>query len=254
MKTNSILKTWIEEMAALCLPDNIVWIDGSIEQRDQLRKEACASGEIIELDQKKFPGCYYHRTDPNDVARTEDKTFICTRNPRDVGSTNNWKDTEEAYTESANFFRASMRNRTMYVIPFSMGPIGSPFSKIGVELTDSIYVVLNMLIMTRVGNDVLDVLGDSGDFTKCLHSKANLDLDKRRILHFPEDNAIWSVNSGYGATFSSERNVSPSDWPASWPARKDGWPNTCSLWESKNPMGASIMWPPLFPAPAEKQI
>jgi phosphoenolpyruvate carboxykinase (GTP) len=198
MTNNATLRIWIEEMAALCLPDKIVWIDGSDEQRDALRAEACRTGEMVMLNQEKLPGCYYHRTDPLDVARTEDKTFICPERERDAGPTNNWKSPEEAYTEAANCFRGSMRGRTMYVIPFSMGPVGSPFSKIGVELTDSAYVVLNMLIMTRVGKTVLDSLGTSDDFTKCLHSKANLDPDKRRILHFPEDNAIWSVNSGYG--------------------------------------------------------
>lgn len=198
MTNNDILSSWIEEMAALCLPDQIVWIDGSEEQRKTLTAEACATGEMIEMNQKTWPGCYYHRTHPQDVARVEDKTFICCRNERDAGSTNNWKRPEEAYMEAANFFRGSMRGRTMYVIPFSMGPVGSPFSKIGVELSDSIYVVLNMEIMTRVGTAVLDCLGQSNDFTRCLHSKADLDPEKRRIMHFPEDNTIWSVNSGYG--------------------------------------------------------
>ncbi len=198
LTTNSILKNWIEEMAALCLPDQVVWIDGSNEQRDALRAEGCKTGEMIKLDQEKWPGSYYHRTDPRDVARSEDKTFICTCDPKDAGPTNNWKHPQEAYIEAANFFRGSMRGRTMYVIPFSMGPVGSPFSKIGIELTDSIYVVLNMLIVTRAGKSVLDALGSSGDFTRCLHSKGNLDPENRRILHFPEDNTIWSVNSGYG--------------------------------------------------------
>ncbi|MEW6444056.1 MAG: phosphoenolpyruvate carboxykinase (GTP) [bacterium] len=219
---NRILKTWIEEMAALCLPDSVVWIDGSDEQRDVLRAEACRTGELIELDQEKLPGCYYHRTDPGDVARTEDKTFICCRNKRDAGTTNNWKAPEEAYLEAANFFRGSMRGRTMFVIPFSMGPVGSPFSKIGVELTDSIYVVLNMLIMTRVGVEVLEALGRSGNFTRCVHSKACLDPDKRRILHFPEDNAIWSVNSGYGGNVLLGKKCL-SLRIASWMARDEGW-------------------------------
>jgi phosphoenolpyruvate carboxykinase (GTP) len=195
---NDVLQNWIDEMAALCLPDQIVWVDGSEEQKQALRAEAIRAGEVTELDQKKWPGCLYHRTDPQDVARVEDKTFICCRDERDAGVTNNWKSPEAAYTESANYFRASMRGRTMYVIPFSMGPVGSPFSKIGVELTDSIYVVLNMYVMTRVGRGVLDSLGRSADFTKCLHAKATLDPERRRILHFPEDNTIWSVNSGYG--------------------------------------------------------
>lgn len=219
---NDTLKTWIDEMAALCLPDKIVWIDGSTEQRDLLREEACRSGEIIQLDQTRYPGCYYHRTHPLDVARVEDKTFICTRRESDAGATNNWKSPEEAYTEAANFFRGSMRERTMYVVPFSMGPVGSPFSKIGVELTDSIYVVLNMLIMCRVGQTVLDALGQSDDFTRCLHSKAQLDPEKRRILHFPEDNTIWSVNSGYGGNVLLGKKCLALRI-ASWMARQEGW-------------------------------
>jgi len=220
--TNSYLKNWVEEMAALCLPDEIVWIDGSTEQRDELRKEACLTGEIIELNQEKLPGCYYHRTHPLDVARTEDKTFICCRKQSDAGATNNWKAPEEAYAEAANYFRASMRGRKMYVVPFSMGPIGSPFSKTGVELTDSIYVVLNMLIMCHVGQEVLDTLGNSNDFTRCLHSRATLDPDKRRIMHFPEDNAIWSVNSGYGGNVLLGKKCLALRI-ASWMARQEGW-------------------------------
>ncbi len=222
MTTNSFLKNWIEEMAALCLPDDIVWIDGSEEQYVQLRQEACATGEIVALDQEKYPGCYYHRTHPKDVARVEDKTFICSRREVDAGATNNWKSPEEAYTEAANFFRGGMSGRTMYVVPFSMGPVGSPFSKIGVELTDSIYVVLNMSIMCRVGRIVLDALGRSNDFTRCLHSKASLDPERRRILHFPEDNTIWSVNSGYGGNVLLGKKCLALRM-ASWMARQEGW-------------------------------
>ena len=130
----------------MCKPDNIVWIDGSDKQRDELRAQACETGEIIKLDQERLPGCYYHRTHPKDVARVEDKTFICSKKQEDAGATNNWKDPEEAYAEARGFFEGSMRGRTMYVIPFSMGPVGSPFSKIGVELSDSIYVVLNIIL------------------------------------------------------------------------------------------------------------
>ncbi len=222
LSTNRHLATWIEEMAALCLPDQIVWIDGSDEQRDALREEACRTGEITALNPEKHPDSYYHRTHPLDVARTEDKTFICCRREADAGATNNWKNPEEAYTEAANFFRASMRGRTMYVVPFSMGPIGSPFSKVGVELTDSIYVVLNMLIMCRTGKQVLDTLGSSNDFTRCLHSKASLDPEKRRILHFPEDNTIWSVNSGYGGNVLLGKKCLALRI-ASWMARQEGW-------------------------------
>jgi phosphoenolpyruvate carboxykinase (GTP) len=192
------LDQWVKQMAALCQPDHIVWVDGSEGQKQRLTKEAIASGEVIELNQKKLPGSLYHRTALNDVARTEHLTYICTKKREDAGPTNNWMPPKEAYAKAKGYFRGSMKGRTMYVIPFSMGPIGSPFSKIGIELTDSIYVVLNMLIMCRCDKAILDKLGSDGEFTKCLHSKAELDINKRLILHFPEDNTIWSVNSGYG--------------------------------------------------------
>ncbi|NQT23136.1 MAG: phosphoenolpyruvate carboxykinase, partial [Candidatus Omnitrophica bacterium] len=192
------LQRWINECAKLCSPDKIVLIDGSEKQKKELQKEAFRTGEVIELNQEKLPGCIYHRTAPNDVARTEGLTFICTKKKSVVGPTNNWMSPKEAYKKAAAIFKGSMKGRTMYVIPFSMGPVRSPFSKIGVELTDSIYVVLNMLIMTRVGKKVLDCLGKDCEFTKCLHGKAELDIKRRLILHIPEDNTIWSVGSGYG--------------------------------------------------------
>ncbi len=192
------LKTWIDKCAGLCQPDNIVWVDGTEKQKKDLQQKACATGEITALNKKKLPGCFLHRTAVNDVARTEHLTFICTKNKRDAGPTNNWMLPKDAYNRASEIFKGAMKGRTMYVIPFSMGPVGSEFSKIGVELTDSIYVVLNMLIMTRVGNDVLEYLKKIQIFTKCLHSKAELDISRRLILHFPEDNAIWSVGSGYG--------------------------------------------------------
>lgn len=185
-------------MARLCEPDHIVWINGSEEEKENLTKQAEATGEVTLLNQEKLPGCLYHRTALNDVARTEDLTYICTTLREDAGPTNNWMSPEEGYRRAGEIFRGAMRGRTMYVIPFSMGPVGSPFSKIGIELTDSIYVVLNMRIMTHVGSAVLKQLGTGGEFTKCLHSKADLDLKRRLILHFPEDNAIWSCGSGYG--------------------------------------------------------
>ncbi|MFA6430840.1 MAG: phosphoenolpyruvate carboxykinase (GTP) [Candidatus Margulisiibacteriota bacterium] len=193
------LAKWVKECAALCKPDKVVWCDGSIEEKDHLEKEAFKTGELIQLNQKVLPGCSYHRTAANDVARTEHLTYICTENKHDAGPTNNWMPPKEGYKKAEEIFNGSMRGRTMYVIPFSMGPVGSPFSKVGVELTDSIYVVLNMRIMTRMGKAVLDLLEKTnGSFTKCLHSKAELDVNKRLILHFPEDNTIWSVGSGYG--------------------------------------------------------
>jgi phosphoenolpyruvate carboxykinase (GTP) len=192
------LQEWVEEMARMCEPDSIVWIDGSEEEKERLIDEAVATGELARLHQEKLPGCLYHRTAVNDVARTEDLTYICTNLREDAGPTNNWMSPEEGYRRAREIFKGSMRGRTMYVIPFSMGPVGSPFSKIGVELTDSIYVVLNMRIMTKVGSSVLKHLGTGGEFTKCVHSKADLDIKRRLILHFPEDNTIWSVGSGYG--------------------------------------------------------
>jgi phosphoenolpyruvate carboxykinase (GTP) len=192
------LQEWVEDMARMCQPDRIVWIDGSQEEKDRLVAEAVATGEMSLLNQEKLPGCLYHRTAINDVARTEHLTYICTSLQEDAGPTNNWMSPEEGYRQAGEIFRGSMRGRTMYVIPFSMGPVGSPFSKIGVELTDSIYVVLNMRIMTHVGARVLKQLGTGGEFTRCMHGKADRDIKRRLILHFPEDNTIWSVGSGYG--------------------------------------------------------
>jgi phosphoenolpyruvate carboxykinase (GTP) len=198
MTNNKSVLNWIEEMKKLVCPDNVVWIDGSEAQIQDLRKEACSTGEMIKLNQEKLPNCYLHRTAVNDVARVEDRTFICSRKEEDAGPTNHWKDPKEAYKMLYDIARGSYKGRTMYVIPYSMGPVGSPFAKIGIELTDSIYVVLNMCIMTRVGNDVLDTLGDSDDWVRGLHCKCEIDQEKRYICHFPEDNTIISVNSGYG--------------------------------------------------------
>ena len=198
MTTNKYVTNWVNEMAALTKPDSVVWIDGSEEQAEKLRKEACATGEMIKLNQELLPGCYLHRTAVNDVARVEGRTFICTRKKEDAGNINNWMEPKECYEKLGKLFDGSMKGRTMYVIPYSMGIVGSDFAKYGIELTDSIYVVLNMLIMTRVGNEVLEALGDSADYIKGLHSKAQLDEENRYICHFPEDNTIWSVNSGYG--------------------------------------------------------
>ncbi len=198
MTNNKSVLNWIEEMKALVNPDQVVWIDGSEEQLEALRAEACSTGEMIKLNQDKLPGCYLHRTAVNDVARVEDRTFICSRKEEDAGPTNHWKEPQEAYKMLYDIARGSYKGRTMYVIPYSMGPIGSPLAKIGIELTDSIYVVLNMAIMTRVGQKVLDTLGDSEDWVKGLHCKCDIDAEKRYICHFPEDNTIISVNSGYG--------------------------------------------------------
>ncbi|MFA5562055.1 MAG: phosphoenolpyruvate carboxykinase (GTP), partial [Eubacteriales bacterium] len=198
MKENQFVNAWVAEMAKMTLPDSIVWIDGSEGQAAALREQACASGEIIRLNQELHPGCYLHRTAINDVARVEHRTFICTTRKEDAGNTNNWMAPAECYEMLSKIFRGSMKGRTMYVIPYSMGVPGSEFAKYGIELTDSIYVVLNMMIMTRVGAAVMEALGDSADFVKGLHARADIDENNRYICHFPEDNTIWSVNSGYG--------------------------------------------------------
>ena len=197
MTTNQKVLTWLEEMKALTQPDNVVWITGEEDQLNALRAEAVESGELIKLNEEKLPGCYLHRTAENDVARVEDRTFICTTNKEDAGPTNNWMAPAEMYAKLREIYDGSMKGRTMYVVPYIMGPASSPFSKVGIELTDSIYVVLNMNIMTRMGNIALKELGD-GDFVKCLHAKCDVDPEKRYIVQFPEDNTIWSCNSAYG--------------------------------------------------------
>ena len=198
MTTNKSVLAWIDEMKELLCPDEVVWIDGSQEQIEALRAEACSTGELIKLNQELLPECYLHRTKVNDVARVEDRTFICSKNEEDAGPTNNWKDPQEAYKMLFDIARGSYKGRTMYVIPYSMGPVGSPLAEIGFEVTDSIYVVLNMAIMTRVGKNVAETLGDSENWIKGLHSRCDIDPENRYICHFPEDNYIISVNSGYG--------------------------------------------------------
>ena len=222
MTNNKTVLSWIDEMKALVNPDQVVWIDGSEEQLEALRKEACETGELIKLNQEKLPGCYYHRTAVNDVARVEDRTLICSRKEEDAGPTNHWKDPQEAYKMLYDIARGSYKGRTMYVIPYSMGPIGSPLAKIGVELTDSIYVVLNMAIMTRVNKKVFDVLGDSNDWVRGLHCKCNVDPENRWICQFPEDNTIISVNSAYGGNVLLGKKCFALRI-ASYQAKNEGW-------------------------------
>jgi len=196
---NAELLRWVAETAKLTKPDRVVWCDGSEEEKTRMTEEAVKMGVLIPLNQKKMPGCYLHRSNPNDVARVEHLTFICTKTKEEAGPTNNWMAPNEAYAKLNKLFDGSMKGRTMYVVPYVMGPIGSPYSKIGVELTDSIYVVLNMRIMTRMGKAALDMLGsDSNDFNRGLHSTGDLNPERRYICHFPEDNTIWSFGSGYG--------------------------------------------------------
>jgi len=222
MTNNKVVLQWLDEMIKLTKPDKVVWIDGSEEQKDELRKEALSTGELIALNQEKLPGCVLHRTAENDVARVEHRTFICTPTKEEAGPTNNWMDPKEMYDKLTKLFDGSMKGRTMYVIPFMMGPIGSPFSKIGIELTDSIYVVLNMDIMTRVGKRVIDALGDSPDFVKCLHARKDIDEENRYIVHFPQDNTIWSINSGYGGNVLLSKKCFALRI-ASYLGKKEGW-------------------------------
>ena len=219
---NRAVLAWIDEMAAMTQPDQLVWIDGSEAQLEELRKQACASGEIEKLNEEKLPGCYLHRTAVNDVARVEDRTFICCKRQEDAGPINHWMDPQEMYAKLKKLYTGAMKGRTMYVIPYSMGVVGSPFAKYGIELTDSIYVVLNMTIMTRVGFDVLDALGDSGDYIKGLHSYADLDNDNKYIAHFPEDNTIMSINSNYGGNVLQGKKCF-SLRIASVLGRREGW-------------------------------
>ena len=222
MTTNKSVLTWLDEMQALLNPDKVVWVDGSEAQLEQFRAEACASGDLMKLNEEKLPGCYLHRTAVNDVARVEGRTFICTPTKEEAGPTNNWMDPQETYKMLFDIARGSYKGRTMYIIPYSMGPIGSPLAKIGVEVTDSLYVVLNMAIMTRVGAKVWDVLGDSTDWVKGLHSRCDIDEEKRYICHFPQDNYIISVNSGYGGNVLLGKKCFALRI-ASYQAKNEGW-------------------------------
>ncbi|MBL8604193.1 MAG: phosphoenolpyruvate carboxykinase (GTP) [Myxococcales bacterium] len=196
--TNQHLLDWVAETAKRTQPDKIVWCDGSDVEREVLTQYAVETGVLIPLNQEKRPGCYLHRSNPNDVARVEHLTFICTPTKEEAGPTNNWMAPADGYAKLGAMFEGSMKGRTMYVIPYSMGPVGSPLAKIGVEITDSVYVVLNMRIMTRMGQAALTTLGASNDFNRGLHSTLDVNPDRRFICHFPQDNTIWSVGSGYG--------------------------------------------------------
>ncbi len=222
MTNNKFVLNWIDEVAAMTQPDKIVWIDGSDEQTEALKKQAVETGELTLLNPELLPNCYLRRTKVNDVARVENRTFICTPTQAEAGNINNWMDPTEMYGKLNKLFTGSMKGKTMYVIPYSMSVVGSDFAKIGIELTDSIYVVLNMLIMTRAGKKVIDALGDSPDYIKGLHATADCDAENRYIVHFPQDNTIMSVNSEYGGNVLLGKKCFALRI-ASYLGRKEGW-------------------------------
>jgi phosphoenolpyruvate carboxykinase (GTP) len=250
--TNTHLLSWVDEMAKLCKPDQVYWCDGSEAERQELTREAVASGVLIPLDQQKKPNSFYSRSNPNDVARTEELTFVCTPTKAESGPTNNWMAPDEAYRKLGAIFDGAMRGRTMYVIPYLMGSADSPFSMIGVEITDSIYVVVNMYVMARCGNAALERLGDSGDFNRGLHSVADCDPERRYICHFPQDDTIWAVGSGYGGNALLGKKCL-SLRIASYHARNQGWlAEHMMLLEAESPEGETHFIAGAFPSASGK--
>ncbi len=249
---NRHLLDWVDEMARLCTPDQVYWCDGSEEERRRLTDEAVAAGVLIPLNDEKRPGSYYSRSNPNDVARTEELTFICTPTKEGAGRTNNWMAPDEAYRRLGEIFRGAMKGRTMYVIPYLMGVPESPFAMIGVELTDSVYVVLNMRIMARIGNVALERLGSSDRFNRGLHSVADCDPARRFICHFPQDDTIWSVGSGYGGNALLGKKCL-SLRIASYHARGQGWlAEHMMLLEAETPQGEKHYIAGAFPSASGK--
>jgi phosphoenolpyruvate carboxykinase (GTP) len=216
------LENWVEKAAGLTRPERIVWCDGSSGERERLIDGMLRDGTLLELNSKTYPNCYLHRSDPSDVARTEKVTFICSRRKEDAGPTNNWMPPEEAKEKVGPLFRGAMKGRTMYVVPYVMGPVESPYSRVGVELTDSAYVAASMGTMTRMGRVALDLLGRSDDFVPGLHSMGDLSPDRRFVMHFPEEKLIWSVGSGYGGNALLGKKCFALRI-ATWIGRQQGW-------------------------------
>jgi phosphoenolpyruvate carboxykinase (GTP) len=221
-KVPTPLENWVDEVSRLTTPKEIVWCDGSAHEYQKIAEKMLSDGSFVNLNSQTYPNCYLHRSNPNDVARTEGVTFICTRQKSDAGPTNNWMAPEEAKKKAEVYFRGSMKDRTMYVIPYILGPEKSPYSKVGVEISDSAYVVASMRIMSRMGKAALDRLGSSDDFVPGLHSLGDMDPQHRLVLHFPEEKLIWSVGSGYGGNALLGKKCFALRI-ASWMARQQQW-------------------------------
>jgi phosphoenolpyruvate carboxykinase (GTP) len=239
---NPQLIRWVEDSASLLKPDRVVWCDGSKAEFDRLMKEAVAAGTFIPLDQKKWPDCYFHHSNQNDVARVEHLTFICTPTKEEAGPTNNWMEPAEARHLLTGLFDGAMKGRTLYVVPYVMGPVASPFAKVGVELTDSIYVVLSMGIMTRMGKTALDRLGSSAEFNRGVHSVRDCDPSKRFSATSPGTTPSGRSAPATAATRSWARSAWPCASPATWPGTRAGWPNTCSSSRPSRPRARSGTW------------
>ncbi len=222
LSQNLGIHKFLEEVSKITFPDDIVWIDGSHDQLEELRHKACSTGELIALNQEKLPDCYLHRSDPMDVARVEERTYLCPHREEDAGPTNHWAEPEAMYEKLCQIAKGSMKGRTMYVLPYSMGIPGSPFARYGVEVTDSIYVVLSMAIMTRISPEVRKAIENGANYVKGIHCTVNLDPEERYIAHFPEDNLIFSVNSGYGGNALLGKKCFALRM-ASYLGREEGW-------------------------------
>ncbi len=250
--SNSHVVSWVNEMAKMCKPDQIYWCDGSEAEAKALLDEAIATGVLIPLSSEKRPNSYLHRSNPNDVARTEELTFVCTPTKAEAGPTNNWMEPADAYRKLAGIFDGAMKGRTMYVVPYVMGAADSPFAKVGIELTDSIYVVLNMRMMARMGQIALARLGASDDFNRGLHSVADCDPERRFICHFPQDDTIWSVGSGYGGNALLGKKCLALRI-ASYQARNEGWlAEHMMLLEAESPEGETHFVAGAFPSASGK--
>jgi len=250
--SNTHLAAWVDEMAKMAKPDRVYWCDGSEAERKRLTEEAVAQGVLIPLNEKKRPGCHYHRSNPGDVARVEHLTFICTPTKEEAGPTNNWMAPAEAYQKLAAIYDGAMKGRTMYVVPYIMGPNDSPFAKVGIELTDSVYVALNMRIMARMGKVALDRLGSGNEFNRGMHSVADCHPDRRFICHFPQDNTIWSVGSGYGGNALLGKKCLALRI-ASYLARSEGWlAEHMLILEAESPEGETHYVAAAFPSACGK--